>query len=112
MHSVNNYNHIWTSISNPDEQWSYGAVKNTGAGIWSAQIPEPSTDEQVATVRTGGLCAIHLDTRDYISEHLLAITDTPTTRFCESVATGFDGECLLQGISRITPDTENQAQTV
>jgi hypothetical protein len=88
VRGVNDYDHFWTSITNPGKRWSYGAVKNTDAGIWSGQIPELPTDEQVAAMRAGGFCAIHLDTRGYISEQLPAITDNMKSRFGEPVATG------------------------
>lgn len=99
VRGVNDYDHFWTSITNPGKRWSYGAVKNTDAGIWSAQLPELPTDDQVAALRAGGFCAIHLDTRGYISERLPEITGNLKSRFGEPVATGYDGEWLLFDIT-------------
>lgn len=95
VRGVNDYDHFWTSITNPGKRWSYGAVKNTDAGIWSGQLPELPNDEQVANLRAGGFCAIHLDTRGYISEQLPAITANLESRFGSPVVTGFDGKWLL-----------------
>lgn len=109
VRGVNDYDHFWTSITNPGKRWSYGAVKNTDAGIWSGQIPELPTDEQVAAMRAGGFCAIHLDTRGYISEQLPGITDNLKSRFGEPVTTGFDGEWLLYDITGTGPASPEQA---
>jgi len=106
---VNDYDHFWTSITNPDKRWSYGAVKNTDAGIWSSQLPELPNDEQIAIMRAGGFCAIHLDTRGYISEQLPALTGNLASRFGEPVATGFDGDWLLYDITKTQPATPEQA---
>ena len=110
VRGVNDYDHFWTSITNPGKRWSYGAVKNTDAGIWSGQLPELPTDEQVAAMRASGFCAIHLDTRGYISEQLPAITGNLKSRFGEPVATGFDGEWLLFDITDAPSATPEQAE--
>ena len=111
VRGVNDYDHFWTSITNPEKRWSYGAVKNTDAGIWSGQLPEIPNDEQIANMRAGGFCAIHLDTRGYISEQLPAITDNLTSRFGESAVTGFDGEWLLFDITNAQPATTERAES-
>lgn len=105
---VNDYDHFWTSLTNPDKRWSYGAVKNTDAGIWSSQLPEIPTDEQVSYLRGAGFCAIHLDTRAYISERLPMITGNLQERFGSPVATGFDGEWLLFDVNSV-PAAPQQA---
>ena len=110
VRGVNDYDHFWTSITNPGKRWSYGAVKNTDAGIWSGQLPEIPNDEQVANMRAGGFCAIHLDTRGYISEQLPAITDNLTSRFGEPVATGFAGEWLLFDITNANAASSEQSE--
>ena len=109
VRGVNDYDHFWTSITNPGKKWSYGSVKNTDAGIWSAQLAELPTDEQVAHMRTADFCAIHLDTRAFISERLPDITGNLQTRFGAPVATGFDDEWLLFDITDTQPTTPEQA---
>jgi hypothetical protein len=95
VREINDYDHFWSSLTNPGKAWSYGAVKNTDAGIWSAQMPSLPTDEQVSLLRAGGFCAIHVDTRGYISEQLPALTGNLESRFGEPTATGFDDTWLL-----------------
>jgi hypothetical protein len=84
---VNDYDHFWTSITNPGKQWSYGAVKFTDASIWMSQLPQVPTDEQVSLLRAAGFCAIHLDTRGYISEQLVPVQQDLQARFGAPVAT-------------------------
>jgi len=106
---INDYDHFWTSLTNPDKRWSYGAVKSTVPGIWSSQLPELPTDQQVANLRAGNFCAIHLDTRGFISEELPAITGNLENRFGAPAATGFDGEWLLFNITNTPPSTPEQS---
>ncbi len=99
VRGVNDYDHFWTSITNPGKKWSYGAVKNTDAGIWSGQLPEIPNDDQVAALRAGGFCALHVDTRGYASERLSVVTGNLASRFGTPVASGFDNEWLLYKIA-------------
>ncbi len=95
---INDYDHFWTSLANPGKRWSYGAVKNTDAGIWSSQLPQLPTDEQVALLRQSGFCAIHLDTRGYVSEALPPIKEDLSGRFGAPLAAGFDDRWELYGL--------------
>jgi hypothetical protein len=89
---VNDYDHFWTSITNPGKGWSYGAVKNTDAVVWASQLPQVPTDEQVALLRASGFCAIHLDTRGYITEQLIPLQQDLAARFGDPVATALPSE--------------------
>ena len=100
---INDYDHFWTSITNPGKEWSYGAVKFTDASTWAAQLPQVPTDEQVALLRGAGFCAIHLDTRGFIAEVLGPVQADLTTRFGAPVATGFDDAWLLFDIRDVAP---------
>jgi len=110
VRGVNDYDHFWTSITNPEKKWSYGAVKNTDAGIWSAQLAELPTDQQVANMHAADFCAIHLDTRAFISERLPDITGNLENRLGAPVATGFDGEWLLFDITNSQPASPEQSE--
>lgn len=104
---INDYDHFWTSMTNPGKQWSYGAVKNTDASIWAAQLPQSPTDEQVALLRVAGFCAIHLDTRGYIREVRGPLREDLRSRFGEPVATGLSGDWELYALGdgpRASPD--------
>ncbi|CAB4972906.1 unannotated protein [freshwater metagenome] len=105
---INDYDHFWTSLANPGKRWSYGAVKNTDAGVWSSQLPQVPNDNQIALLKQSGFCAIHLDTRGYVSEALPAIKDDLNGRFGAPLATGFDGRWELYGLGSgwAAPDAE------
>ena len=70
-------------------------MKNTDADVWSAQLPQVPTEEQVSWLRAAGFCAIHVDARGFSDEELPAVTAELEARFGEPVATGFDGDWLL-----------------
>ena len=107
---INDYDHFWTSITNPGKQWSYGAVKNTDASVWAAQLPQAPTDEQVALLRGAGFCAIHLDTRGYISEVLAPLREDLRARFGDPVATGLSGDWELFALGDGPTATPEDAQ--
>ena len=109
VRGVNDYDHFWTSIINSGKRWSYGAVKNTDAGIWAGQIPELPTADQVAAMQAGGFCAIHLDARGFTSKHLRIITSDLESRFGPPVAIGFDGNWLFYDITNTPSATPEQA---
>ncbi|MBI1352145.1 MAG: hypothetical protein GC156_13645 [Actinomycetales bacterium] len=100
---INDYDHFWTSLTNPGKSWSYGAVKNTDAGVWSAQLPQVPTAEQVSLLRGAGFCAIHLDTRGYISEVLQPVQAELAQRFGPPVASGYNGAWELYDIRSAEP---------
>jgi hypothetical protein len=95
VRGVNDYEHFWTSLTNPGKSWSYGAVKNTDASIWAAQLPQVPSAAQVELLRQSGFCAIHLDTRGYLHEVLGPVVDDLTARYGAPVATGLDSSWLL-----------------
>ena len=63
--AMTDYDHFWVSLLNLDKRWSYGAVKNTTASIWAAQLPQTPTDEQLQHLQAAGFCAIHVDLDGY-----------------------------------------------
>ncbi len=95
---VNDYDHFWSSITNEGKEWSYGAVKNTVASVWAAQLPELPTDAQVELLRGAGFCGLHLDTRAFISERLPDLRANLSARFGPPVATGYDDQWELYAL--------------
>jgi hypothetical protein len=99
VRGIHDYDHFWTSLLNPNKSWSYGAVKNTDASIWASQLPEIPNPEQVEQLRLGGFCAIHFDTRGFISEQLPPLEQYLTEHFGAPIATGFDSQWQLYAIA-------------
>ena len=104
--NVNDYDHFWASITNPGKRWSYGAVKATDAYIWAGQLPPIPSSEQVALLRGGNFCAIHLDTRAWRDEDLSPVLQEFKTRFGDPVAAGYDGDWLMFDIRAESPASE------
>lgn len=103
VNKVNDYDHFWTSLANPEKSWSYGAVKNTDASIWAAQLPNVPSNEQLEILRAGGFCAIHLDTRGLDAPSRVATADDLTARLGAPVATGLKGKWQLYDLANIAP---------
>ncbi len=111
VRGIHDYEHFWPSITNPDKGWSYGSVKYTDASVWAAQLAQLPTDAQVELLRGAGFCAIHLDTRGFISEDLPAIQGNLEQRFGTPVASGFDDQWLLYSIGgAATASTDSEVQ--
>ena len=99
VRGIHDYDHFWTSLLNPSKSWSYGAVKNTDASIWAAQLPLIPNPEQVEQLRLGGFCAIHFDTRGFIAEQLPPLEQYLTEHFGAPIATGFEDQWQLYAIA-------------
>jgi hypothetical protein len=111
VQGVNDYDHFWTSLLNPNKSWSYGAVKNTDASIWASQLPEIPNPEQVEQLRQGGFCAIHFDTRGLISEQLPPLEQYLAENFGAPIATGYGGKWQLYAIANPILTTGEGNQT-
>lgn len=106
---INDYDHFWTSLTNPGKSWSYGAVKNTGASVWASQLPGVPTADDAALLAANGFCAVHLDLRGTISEVRPGLIEAMTRVFGPAVASGLDGQWLLFPIT-VTPANATDAQ--
>ena len=100
---INDYDHFWTSINNPGKRWSYGAIKNTDAGIWSSQLPEIPNDEQVALLRGNGFCAIHIDQRGWSEKDRVDVVGNLQARFGNPIAVANSDDWLMFDISAVEP---------
>ena len=98
LRKINDYDHFWISLMNPGKSWSYGAVKNTDASVWAAQLPNVPNDAQSALLRDGGFCAIHLDTRGLDAPSKIATRANLIERFGVPVATGLNDKWELYSL--------------
>ena len=92
------YEHFWPALTNRGKSWSYGAVRNTDASVWAAQLPQTPSVEQIALLRGAGFCAIHVDTRGYLGEEVPVVLGDLTTKLGPPAATGADGNWQLFAI--------------
>jgi hypothetical protein len=100
---INDYDHFWVSINNPGKRWSYGAIKSTDAGIWSAQMPNVPNDQQTSLLRGANFCAIHVDRRGWPDSETETILSDLPSRFGDPIATANDGEWVMFDIRAIEP---------
>jgi hypothetical protein len=86
--NFNDYDHFWLSLNDSTKSWSYGAVKNTRAGAWMAQLPEVPGSEEIELLAQAGFCGIHLDTRAFVPPAQARIVANLTERYGPPTATG------------------------
>jgi hypothetical protein len=112
---LNDYEHFWQPLINPGKDWSYGAVKNTPASVWSAQLPQLPTDEQLALLASAGFCGIHLDRRGFRLPNWRDARQYLTARIGAPVATGKGGDwafyALPYPVTGVTATTWNAEQS-
>ena len=96
---LNDYEHFWQVLTNPDKQWSYGAVRNTVSSSWAAALPQLPSPSQQATLAQAGFCAIHLDRRGYRPPAWRAMSETLNAELGPPVATGLQGRWQLYALT-------------
>ena len=107
---INDYDHFWVSITNPDKGWSYGAIKLTDAGIWSGQLPDVPNEDQVALLRGAGFCAIHVDRRGWSDGEAQTIITNLTDRFGQPLASANEGDWVMFDIRDAAPADEEATE--
>ena len=108
---INDYDHFWVSITNPNKGWSYGAIKLTDSGIWSGQLPDVPNDDQVALLRGAGFCAIHVDRRGWSDDQAAMVITNLTDRFGPPLASANKGDWEMFDIRGAAPADEEATET-
>lgn len=103
---MHDYDHFWVSLTNPQKRWSYGAVKNTAASVWAAQLPQTPTPEDLHSLAAAGFCAIHVDLEGYDAEARNLVVWDLTKRLGRPIVDDATGRWLLFGIPDAKPVTQ------
>jgi len=64
---VNDYDHFWLYLTNPNRKYSYGVVKGTQQASWQDRIETKSVAKIAAQAAAVGYCAVVVDFRAYES---------------------------------------------
>lgn len=88
------YSHFLQPLVNRGKDFSYGAVRGTGADTLAAGIQGAPTRAQADALRDAGFCAIHVDRRGIPDTTWAFLQADLTSRFGPPVATGADGTWL------------------
>ncbi len=100
---LNDYEHFWQVLTNPDKQWSYGSIRNTPASAWAAALPQIPSRTQQADLRAAGFCGIHLDRRGFRAGSWRAVNEALTADLGPPVATGLQGRWRLYDLRATAP---------
>lgn len=107
---LNDYEHFWQPLVNPEKSWTYGAIKFSAASQWAAQLPQIPTPEQTQQLIAGGFCGIHLDRRGFRDENWADINAELTAQLGAPI-TGKEGDWAFYTIDpNVTADPDNATQ--
>lgn len=108
VNEFTDYDHFWVSLLNPGKKWSYGAPRNTSAGIWSAQLPEVPSRDQLGILASGGFCGVHIDRRAFGKKKADQLVAYLTNELGAPVSQGLDGSWLFYSMASVSPETSPQ----
>lgn len=91
IEQLDDYQHFWQPLANPDKDFSYGAVKYTDASEPLAGLGNQQSRQQIAELKRMGFCAIHLDRRGFTDKAWTWLTNNMVQDFGAPVAQGYEG---------------------
>lgn len=92
---LNDYEHFWMPLTNPDKDFSFGAVRFSQAADLTKDFDLPLTDDQITRMKELGFCAIHIDLRGFEPADRAYVLLETGQLLGSSVATGREGDWVL-----------------
>jgi len=92
---LNDYEHFWQPLTNPDKDFSFGAVRFSEAAHLTKDLDLPLTADEVARIRDLGFCAIHVDLRGFEPAERTSALMNAEQWLGPAVATGRKGDWVL-----------------
>ena len=92
---LNDYEHFWQPLTNPDKDFSFGAVRFSEAADLTTDLDLPLTADEVARMRDLGFCAIHVDLRGFEPAERTSALMNAEQWLGPAVATGRKGDWVL-----------------
>lgn len=95
---LNDYEHALHPLTNPDKDFSYGAVKGTRAAVLTASLSDPPTMNQINQLTAQGFCGLHLDRRGYTKRSWKRLNNELRAIYGEPAAEGQFGNWAMYRI--------------
>jgi hypothetical protein len=92
------YAHFMPGLTNPDKDWSFGAVVGTVESDWQRELGNDIAASDIDHLGDAGFCAVHVDRRGFTPEEFTALTAQLTDLLGEPVATGRGGDWTAYAI--------------
>ena len=86
------YDAFWPALTNPDKEWSFGAMKGTIGSEWQRVLGSDIDASTVSDLAAGGFCGIHVDRRGLTAGENEQVAKRLSTRLGPPVATGHAGD--------------------
>ena len=96
---LNDYEHFWQPLTNPEKDFSFGAVRFSEAAGLTQDLGLPLTTDEVARMRDLGFCAIHVDLRGFEPGERASALLSAKRWLGPAVATGRNGDWVLYRLS-------------
>ena len=92
---LNDYEHFWLPLTNPNKDFSFGAVRFSRAADLTGDLDVPLAASDLARMRELGFCAIHIDLRGFEPADRASVLLKTEQLLGASVATGREGDWIL-----------------
>lgn len=92
---LNDYEHFWMPLTNPDKNFSFGAVRFSDAADLTRDLDLPLTNDEIARMKELGFCAIHIDLRGFEPADRASVLLETQQLLGSSVAAGREGDWVL-----------------
>ena len=97
------YAPLWPALTNPDKQWTFGAMKFTRADAWLSELNNTLDQADVERLAAVGFCAVHVDLRGFAAGDDARVVDALTALLGPPVATGHGADWLAFALPAIEP---------
>ncbi len=97
------YDAFWPALTNPNKEWTFGAMKGTLASEWERVLGSDIDESAVSNLVAGGFCGIQVDRRGLTASEDVRVTKRLSTLLGKPVATGDGGDWAAYALPTADP---------
>ena len=98
LHTLGAYDPLLTALTNPDKEWTFGAVKGTLGSEWQGVLGSDIDASAVSNLVAGGFCGIHVDRRGLNATEDVQLAKRLSTLLGPPVAAGHNGDWVAYAL--------------
>jgi hypothetical protein len=103
LHTLGAYDPLLTALTNPDKEWTFGAVKGTLGSEWQGVLGSDIDASAVSDLVAGGFCGIHVDRRGLTASEDVQVTKRLSKLLGKPIATGHGGDWAAYALPAAGP---------
>lgn len=89
---LNDYEHFWQPLTNPDKDFSFGAVRFSRSAELTAEVELPLTASTLDQLTELGFCGVHFDLRGFEPQDRSRVMKNAEQWMGPPVASGREGD--------------------